>query len=55
MNKAIEMARTVGSKTADIVIGGTSVVLETSAKCLNLLSSIIKGDKKISIKVEEVK
>lgn len=55
MNKAIEMARTVGTKTVDVIIDGTSKLLETSAKGLNLLSSIIKGEKKISINVEEVK
>jgi hypothetical protein len=55
MNKAMETAHSIGCKTVDIVIGGTSKLLETSAKGLNLLSSIIKGEKKIAIKVEEVK
>ena len=55
MHKTIEMAHTVGCKAVDVVIGGTSKLLELSAKGLNLLSSIIKGEKKISVKVEETK
>ena len=55
MNKAMAMAKDVGTKTVDMLINGTSKVLEISAKGLNLLSSIIKGEKKISMKIEEVK
>ena len=55
MNKTIEMAHTIGCKVVDIVIDGTSIMLETSAKGLNLLSSLIKGEKKIAVKIEEIK
>lgn len=55
MNKILEYAGKAADKAADIALECTIKILETSAKGLVLLSSIIKGDKKISVKVEEVK
>lgn len=55
MEAIVERIKGIGAKTGELAISAISNSLDFTAKGIALLSSVVKGEKKINIKIEEVK
>lgn len=55
MDAVVNKAQKLGVRAGEITIGVITGTLDMASKGISLLSSIVKGEKKVSITVEEVK
>ena len=51
MEAVMEHVKSAGTKVKDVTVSVVSTILDTSSKGLSFLSSLVKGEKKIEIKV----
>lgn len=55
MEAVMNMVRKTGDKASAVAVKGVAFVLDSTAKGISTISSMVKGEKKLTIKIEDSK